>query len=95
MNRRNVLLAGIFIFVGLLFIPASFSQTRMCQAKFLPHLKLKGRSNRHFDSGKTCFNEEAVGKFLTELYWLKRSVKESELFDDIEFLFIEIWPNAK
>jgi hypothetical protein len=55
----------------------------------------KGKSNPHFDYGYTCFNDEAVGKFLTELYWLKRNVKASELFDDLEIFFIEILPNAK
>jgi hypothetical protein len=52
--------------------------------------ELRGMNNNHFDSGKTCFNEEAVGKFLNELYWLKRSIKESKLFDNLEFFFIEI-----
>jgi hypothetical protein len=56
----------------------------------LYYRKLEDKDNPHFDHGNTCFNESAVKIFLNEIYWLKKSVKDSQLFDDLDFFFIEI-----
>lgn len=53
------------------------------------------KKNPYYDHGHNRLDEKGIGYFLNELYWLQKSNKESRLFKDLEFYFIESWPKEQ
>ncbi len=50
------------------------------------------KENPFYDYGHNRLDGDAIKFFLKDLYWIKKSTKESAFFDDVEFYFIESWP---
>lgn len=56
--------------------------------------KRDNMDNESYDKGHNRLDESGIGFFLKELFWLKMGEKDSKLFEDLDFYFIEGWPKG-